>query len=138
MGMMKHFPYSQISGFPGFRGMPLVEVHLSNGDRSLKTSALIDSGSALNILPYDIGLRLGLEWDKQTIPLHVNGLLQEPGFFVTCQATIDDFSPIKLLFVWIKRSSQEIRLIFGQMNFFLQYRVTFDGRQGNFGLAPYE
>ncbi|MCZ7670958.1 MAG: hypothetical protein M5U34_29335 [Chloroflexi bacterium] len=40
-------------------GMPLVDIQLSYASKSLMVSALVDSGAALNILPFDVGIALG-------------------------------------------------------------------------------
>ena len=51
----KPFQYTPIPPFAG--GMPLIDVTLVHADQRIQISALVDSGAALNLLPYDIGLR---------------------------------------------------------------------------------
>ena len=49
-----------IPSFPG--GMPFIDIQLTHNSRQSSVSALVDSGSALNILPFDVGLELGFNW----------------------------------------------------------------------------
>jgi hypothetical protein len=49
----KQFQYTPIPPFAG--GMPLIDVTFFHADQRIQTSALVDSGAALNLLPYDIG-----------------------------------------------------------------------------------
>ncbi|MEZ4592980.1 MAG: hypothetical protein R3D55_17825 [Chloroflexota bacterium] len=69
----QRFSYTQSPQLPV--GMPLVNIQLSNNSKSVMATALVDSGAALNILPFDIGVELGLEWEKQTYPLNLGGVL---------------------------------------------------------------
>ena len=39
------------------------------------TSGLLDTGAAVNVLPYEIGMKLGLNWDGQTTPIRLTGNL---------------------------------------------------------------
>lgn len=65
--MMQRLSYTPNPQFPV--GMPLINIQLSNGSKSLIVSALVDSGAALNILPFDIGIELGLVWRINSFPL---------------------------------------------------------------------
>jgi len=57
----KYFPYTPIPPFS--LGMPVVNVCLTHQERAISVPALVDSGAALNILPFDHGLRLGFKWE---------------------------------------------------------------------------
>ncbi len=50
-------------------GLPLVEISLSDGDQTVRVPALVDSGASISVLPYDIGLQLGLKWENQKYPI---------------------------------------------------------------------
>jgi hypothetical protein len=43
--------------------------------RSMSVSALLDTGSAVNVLPYDVGVGLGAVWDHQTTTVRLTGNL---------------------------------------------------------------
>lgn len=36
------------------------------GRQSVTTSGLVDSGAAVNVLSYALGVQLGFDWDQQT------------------------------------------------------------------------
>jgi len=118
-------------------GMPLVDLQISHGAASLSASALVDSGSALNILPFDIGTELGLNWDQQTFALDMGGTLSGvEAYAVLLQVELVPFSPVDLAFAWVARPQHEVRLLLGQVNFFQVYDVHFYGHQQFFEIAP--
>ncbi len=43
--------------------LPFVLVHQQV---SVTSSALLDTGASVNVLPYSTGVELGYEWDRQT------------------------------------------------------------------------
>lgn len=53
--------------------LPFMPITLESGGRRLQVNALVDSGSAVNVLPYDIGLALGAVWDQQSIAVRLTG-----------------------------------------------------------------
>lgn len=42
------------------QGLPFVTIILTFHERSISRTALVDSGSTVNVLPYEDGLELGL------------------------------------------------------------------------------
>ena len=50
-------------------------IQLNNQKSTVSISALVDSGSTVNVLPYSIGLQLGLVWEQQTTPVILTGSL---------------------------------------------------------------
>ena len=130
------FSYTPIPGFS--TGMPFVEIHLSHNAREISVSALVDSGAALNILPFDIGLELGFKWEKQTFPLDLGGVLKNTqAYAVVIQAKLDPFSSKDLGFAWVSKPSQEVRVLLGQVNFFQEFTVSFCGYQRVFDITPH-
>ena len=120
-------------------GLPFVDITLTHEDRMISRSALVDSGSTINVLPYEDGLDLGFPWEGQPVPLKDEGLLQgAPVYGVLLTAQIAPFSPVKLAFAWTQKSRQEIRLILGQTNFFEYFEITFRGREKSFDISPYD
>ena len=47
--------------------LPYMPIALQLQERSVSVSALLDTGSAVNVLPYDAGLQLGAVWDRQQL-----------------------------------------------------------------------
>lgn len=130
----QRFSYTPHSQFPV--GMPLVDIHLSHNTTTITVSAVVDSGAALNILPYDIGLSLNLDWNNQTYPLDMGGVLAgTEAYAILLQAKIEPFSSLDLAFAWINKPSSEVRLLLGQVNFFQEFDVHFYGHQKAFEIA---
>ena len=46
-----------------------------SGPQNLATSGLVDSGAAVNVLPYSLGIHLGFDWDQQTNLIQLSGNL---------------------------------------------------------------
>ena len=56
----QRFPYIEIDPALGnASALPYVPMILGLGSNIVSVSALVDSGAALNVLPYDAGIRLG-------------------------------------------------------------------------------
>lgn len=128
--------YTKHPQFPGLAGMPYVSISLSHQGRSLNVSALVDSGASVSVLPYEIGVQLGLIWEAQTIPapLWVN-VQDAPAWGVVVTGQIDPFRPFPLVFAWTRKSSQDVPILLGQTNFFQTFQVAFDGQAGIFTLT---
>ena len=117
-------------------GLPLVQMELSHRGPTIQVSALVDSGSTVNVLPYDVGLQLGLVWEEQDFPLDVVGVLQgSAAYGILLTGEIATFPPVRLAFAWTRKTSDEVRVILGQVNFFQVFRVSFDGRAQMFELT---
>jgi hypothetical protein len=123
---------------PGFiGGMPFVDIQLSHNERSVSASALIDSGSALNILPFEVGLELGFIWEKQTVPLDLKGTLRDSqAYAVLVRTELSPFPPLDLGFAWVNRPVADIRILLGQVNFFQEFNVCFYGHHQIFDITP--
>ncbi|MBX3058806.1 MAG: hypothetical protein KF770_20265 [Anaerolineae bacterium] len=130
----QRFPYTPHSQFPV--GIPLVNISLSNETTTVTVPAVVDSGAALNILPYDVGLSLNLNWDKQTYPLDLGGILTGTrAYAVLLQAKVEPFSPLRLAFAWIDKPGTEVRVLLGQVNFFQEFDIHFYGCDKAFEIA---
>jgi len=55
--------------------MPKIPVTLAYQNRSVAATALLDTGSAINVLPYRIGVGLGAGWEQMTTPIKLSGNL---------------------------------------------------------------
>lgn len=114
----KRFTYTQSAAFSELdSGLPFIQISLIRGERTILVPALVDSGASISVLPYDIGLQLGLEWENQSYPLDLTIFLQgAQAYGVALTGKIDPFPAVPLAFAWVQRS--DVRLIPGQMNFF--------------------
>lgn len=130
------FPYVERdpSEGPASR-QPYFPITFAIGDCSVTSLALLDSGAAVNVLPYAIGIRLGAEWDRQTTVVELTGnLAANEARVLIVSATVANFLPVKLAFAWTR--SDSVPIILGQVNFFREFDVCFFGSQGVFELSP--
>lgn len=110
--------------FADDEALPTIPIILSHSGFSVSTNALLDTGSTVNLLPYDIGLQLGAIWEEQTVRLPLAGNLatvEARGLFVHIQ--IGSLEPVRLAFAWAKAS--QVPLLLGQTNFFRAFDVCF-------------
>ncbi len=125
------FDYTPFSGLPC--GRPMVNINLFYAGNDMTAPALVDSGADFSVFPYDVGLQLGLVWEEQTLPVPLGGMLRGvPAFGVLVRGEIPGLPEKALVFAWAKTSC---RVILGQLNFFQQYRVTFEGYDNAFDIS---
>jgi hypothetical protein len=102
---------------------PLLPLTLI-GAQSVTTSALVDSGAAVNVLPYSLGVQLGFDWDRQTQSVELSGnLAAVEARVVVLSALVGSFPPVRLAFAWARTDA--VSVILGQVNFFLEFDVCF-------------
>lgn len=93
----------------------------------------MDSGAAVNVLPYTLGLQLGFDWDQQTHSVELSGnLAAAQSRVVVLSAAVGSFSPVRLAFAWAE--TDDVSVILGQVNFFLEFDICFFGSRGLFEL----
>jgi hypothetical protein len=118
-------------------GKPLVTIALSHAGHEITVSALVDSGATISILPYEEGRQLGLVWKEQTIPLHLGGPLKGiPAVAVLVDGHISGLPETPLVMAWVAKTEHLIRTILGQVNFFQQFKITFEGYTNTFDICP--
>lgn len=119
------FPYVEIDPPLGAASaLPCVPITLELHGNIATVSALVDSGATLNVLPYDVGLRLGADWDQMTIPVQLTGnLAATEARALLVNATIAQFPAVRLAFAWTK--NDDVPVILGQVNFFMEFDVCF-------------
>lgn len=118
-----------------FDSLPRVPIILAVGDRSLVLHGLVDSGATVSVLPYRAGLELGLTWDDSRAKVRLAGNLGSGlGIPVAMLGTVGEFKPARLVFVWVP--NENIPLILGQTNFFLEFEVHFYRSRLEFEVFP--
>jgi hypothetical protein len=48
-----------------FDSLPRIPLILRNNDQTVEVVGLVDSCATVNVLPYDIGIQLGGNWDDR-------------------------------------------------------------------------
>ncbi|MBN3909085.1 MAG: retroviral-like aspartic protease [Nostoc sp. NMS1] len=122
-------------GVPGaLPKLPLILTY-RNSSSSVDVSGLLDTGASVSVLPSSIGVQLGAIWEEQTISviLAVNlAPVAAKGLLVSAQ--IGSFEPVRLFFAW--SLSNDVPLLLGRMNFFLEFDVCFYRSQLVFDVCP--
>jgi hypothetical protein len=119
------------------QGLPYLPILLTSSRLQLAANALLDTGSAINVLPYRLGLQLGLIWEEQVPIAQLTGnLATAEARGVLLLGQIGEFPATRLVFAWTM--NENAPLILGQGNFFQQFLVCFDGRNQTFSVRPHD
>ena len=122
---MERFSFVSVNnalGEVGFR--PILPITLVYQNTSVVTSGLLDTGASVNVLPYETGVQLGYEWERQTTVLSLTGnFAQYEARVVVMQGQVGQFEPVQLVFAWTR--AENVPLILGQVNFFMEFDVCF-------------
>ena len=134
MTEMISFPFSatERSGGISFPHLPLILTYEGN---SLSVPGLLDTGATVNVLPYNMGKRLGAAWEEQTMSVHLTGnLARSEARSLVISATVAEFEPVRMAFAWTQ--ADNVPLILGQVNFFMEFDVCFFRSQSVFAIRP--
>jgi len=113
--------------------LPYLPLVLTYQNQFINVSGLLDTGSSVNVLPYEMGLRLGAVWDQRlSVPLGRN-LARFEARALVLTANVERFSPVELAFAWTQ--DKNAPLILGQMNFFLAFDVCFYRAESAFEIS---
>ena len=125
--MAKTQRFSFTEGYDTFGvpdALPKLPLTLTYRNSSVDVSGLLDTGASVNVLPYSVGIHLGAIWEEQTTSVILAGNLapvEARGLLVSAQ--IGSFEPVRLVFAWCL--SDDVPLLLGRMNFFLEFDVCF-------------
>jgi hypothetical protein len=112
--------------------MPLILIH-RNGP--IETVGLLDTGADVNVLPYDLGVALGADWNAQDTIVELSGnLARYEARGLVLNATIGSFDPVRRVFAWTRATT--VPLLLGQVNFFAEFDVCFYRAQSAFEVWP--
>jgi hypothetical protein len=80
-------------------------------------------------------VQLGFEWDKETKSVELSGNLSSvDARVVVVSAAIGTFAAVRLAFAWAK--TDNVSVILGQVNFFLEFDVCFFRSRSIFEVRP--
>jgi hypothetical protein len=130
------FPYKIIDISLGMVDrMPYLPLVLSHNAQSLNAEGLLDTGASVNVLPYEVGLQLGLIWEDETLSVLLAGnLARFEARAVVVNAQVSSFPTVNLAFAWTQAT--EVPLILGQANFFFEFEVCFWRARSEFEVRP--
>ncbi|MBC8869002.1 MAG: retroviral-like aspartic protease [Planctomycetes bacterium] len=132
----QRFPYVDIDPSLGAASaLPYVPITLEFRGNTASISALVDSGAALSVLPYDVGLQLGAVWGEQTIPVRLAGSLADSDArAILVTGTVGQYAPVRLAFAWTRNN--QVPIILGQVNFFMEFDICFFRSRLVFEIKP--
>ncbi|HTU18105.1 MAG TPA: hypothetical protein VMG10_08580 [Gemmataceae bacterium] len=105
------------------------------GHQNFTVSGLVDSGTAVNVLPYALGVQLGFDWDQQIQSVELSGnLASVEARVVVLSAAVGSFPPVRPAFAWAR--TDDVSIILGLVNFFLEFDVCFFRSRGLFDVRP--
>lgn len=115
--------------------MLYLPLMLSLNGQSLNTESLLDTGASVNVLPYELGLQLGLTWENETLSVLLAGnLARFEARAVVVDAQVSSFPAVNLAFAWTQATN--VPLILGQANFFFEFDVCFFSARSEFEVRP--
>lgn len=115
--------------------VPHLPLTLYYRNSAVEVSGLLDTGASVNVLPYSVGIQLGAVWQELTTSVQLAGNLapvEARGLVISAQ--VSDFAPVRLVFAWSLKD--DVPLLLGRMNFFLEFDVCFYRAQRAFELCP--
>lgn len=114
---------------------PYLPLTLSHEGHLTEAIGLLDTGSAVNVLPLQVGIELGPVWEKQTTLLQLTGnLAQYEARLLFVSAIVGPFQPIQLAFAWTE--AVDVPLLLGQVNFFIEFNACFYRSDLTFEIIP--
>jgi hypothetical protein len=90
-------------------------MRLSLDNLSVEIVGLLDTGAAINVLPYQIGLALGAVWEEQTTVVPLTGSLANSEaralLLMVSHPQITPNKPARLVFAWA--NTDHVPILFG-------------------------
>jgi hypothetical protein len=131
----QQFPYLARDSALGRASLaPMLPITLTAG-LSLSAVGLVDSGAAINVLPYSLGTQLGFNWDVQQSSVELSGnLASVDARVVLLSAVVANYAPVRLAFGWARTDS--VSVILGQVNFFMEFDICFFRSRSVFEVRP--
>ena len=109
--------------------MAVLPLQISIDSRSVEVSGMIDTASAINVLPYSLGAALGAIWEEQRVLGNLTGALsrvETRGLAVQASnPEIEGAQDVSLLFAWA--NTDDVPVLFGQFNFLMKLMSAFIG-----------
>jgi hypothetical protein len=130
------FPYlTADSSQSELDSLPRLPLTLGYGQQQITEVGLVDSGATVNVLPYNMGVRLGAVWDNRKATIRLAGNLGNfAAMPLIVTAEVGDFASVRLAFAWTQ--GEKVSLILGQMNFFMEFDVCFFRSKLEFEVNP--
>jgi hypothetical protein len=125
MNVIERFPYCDRNpALAGLELMPDLPVELRHEAHRLPCMGLVDSGGKISVLPYSLGVQLGLDWTAQSAHISLGGTLAHiRAWGIVVEAAVGQPAPVRLALAWAE--SDQVPFLLGQFNFFQAFDVCF-------------
>ena len=111
--------------------MPDLPIVLRHQSLALSGVGMVDSGASISVLPYSLGVQLGLNWNTQKTRIALGGTLANvDARGIVVEAVVGQLSPVRLALAWA--NSDQVPFLLGQFNFFLAFDICFFRARGIF------
>ena len=132
----ERFPFSAAeSGLGEASLLPQLPITLAHQGHTVSTSGLLDTGATVNVMPYHTGIELGAAWEEGASSIRLSGnLAQFEARPIIVSALVGSFNPVRLAFAWTR--ADEVPLILGEVNFFMEFDVCFYRSRRYFEVQP--
>ena len=133
----KRFSFSAAAGASReASSLPFLPLSLQLGDAvPIQVAGLLDTGATVSVLPYRVGLQLGAVWSERASTVQLTGnLAQFEARALLLTARVAEFAPVRLAFAWTR--TDEVPLLLGQVNFFMEFDVCFYRSRHAFDIRP--
>lgn len=133
----KRFPFFSAAGAAReASSLPFLPLSLwLDAAAPLEAGGLLDTGASVNVLPFQTGRRLGVVWSASAPTVRLTGnLARFEAQALLVHARVADFAPVRLAFAWTR--ADEVPLVLGQVNFFMEFDACFFRSRGLFELRP--
>jgi aspartyl protease len=108
----------------GFDLMPDLPIVLRHQGQTVSAIALVDSGASVSVMPYSLGVQLGLDWSIQKAAITLGGTLAGVAARgIVVEASVGQLPPVRLAFAWAH--SDQVPLLLGEFNFFEVFEILF-------------
>ncbi|MBX3081492.1 MAG: hypothetical protein KF716_07625 [Anaerolineae bacterium] len=132
----ERYPYLQSRNASGeSMSRPILPLALTFERRRLVANGLLDTGATVNVLPFEVGIALGISWDEPRRRVILTGnLARYTAQVLPLMVEVGHFDPVALIFAWTE--AENVPLILGQVNFFGEFDVCFFAARLLFEIQP--
>ncbi len=113
--------------------LPFLPLKLKSAVSEYSGVGMLDTGSMVNVIPFNVGLSLGGKWDTSVSIELAGNLAQAPSKSLLLVGIIPGFRPVTLSFAW--SSLNDVPIILGHLNFFQLFDVSFSSQRQSFTLT---
>lgn len=133
----ERYPFIQRDATAGLASSaPLLPFRARLGAKQETCVGLIDTGAAVNVVPWSVGQSLEGNWDASPPVILSGNLAKVEARILVVDAIVGSFAPRRLAFAWSK--SDAVPVLLGQVNFLSEFDVHLSRSGGWFEIIEPE